>query len=259
MSSCIIPAVSRVSALYRLQKVDIELDKHRALLAEAEAKLAANPVVQKAQAELKTAQDALTAARRRAKSLDDENKAHSAKTKEAEDRLYGGKVRNPRELQDLQNDIAGLKRQRDTLDEQQLSALDAVEAAEKVESTAQAALEAALAARAEETGSLLKDKGAVEAMIAKLEGEREAALISVNAEDRTTYASLRQQKRVAISPLVDGSCSLCGVAPSSSRVQAARAGGDLVRCNNCGRILYAEQGKGHVDTGDKEDEMIQRW
>lgn len=259
MSSCIIPAVSRVSALYRLQKVDIELDKHRALLAEADAKLAANPVVQKAQADLKTAQDAVAAARRQAKSIDDENQAISAKVKENENRLYSGTVRNPRELQDLQNDIAALKRKRDALDEQQLAAMDTVEAAEKNESNFKAALEAAQAARAEETGSLLKDKGAVEALIAKLEGEREAALISVNAEDRTTYDSLRQQKRIAISPLVDGSCSLCGVAPSSSRVQAARAGGDLVRCNNCGRILYAEQGKGQIDTGDKEDEMIQRW
>ncbi len=251
--------MSRVSALYRLQKVDIELDRLRALLAEAESKLAANPLVQKAQAELSAAQEALAAARRYAKSLDDENKAHSTKVKEAEERLYGGKVRNPRELQELQADIAALKRKRDTLDEQQLAAMDAVEAAEKNESTAKAALEAAQAARAEETGSLLKDKGAVEALIAKLDGEREAALISVNAEDRATYDTFRQQKRIAISPLVDGSCSLCGVAPSSSRVQAARAGGDLIRCNNCGRILYAEQGKGHVDTGDKEDEMIQRW
>jgi len=229
------------------------------MLAEAEAKLAANPLVQKAQTDLAAAQEALAVVRRQAKSLDDENKAHSIKVKEADDRLYGGKVRNPRELQELQADIASLKRKRDTLDEQQLAAMDAVEAAEKNESTFKAALEAAQAARADETGSLLKDKGAVEAIIAKLDGEREAALISVNTEDQVTYDALRKQKRLAISPLVDGSCSVCGVAPSSSRVQAARAGGDLVRCNNCGRILYAEQGKGQVDTGDKEDEMIQRW
>jgi predicted nucleic acid-binding Zn-ribbon protein len=106
---------------------------------------------------------------------------------------------------------------------------------------------------------VLKDKGAAEALIAKAEGEREAALISVNAEDRVTYDTLRKQKRVAVALLSEGSCSLCGVAPSSSRVQAARAGGELVRCNNCGRILYAEQGKGQIDTGDREDEMVQRW
>jgi uncharacterized protein len=251
--------VSRASALYRLQKIDTELDKLRALLAEAEAKLASNPVVQKAQADLKTTQDALADARRQAKLIDDENKALSSKITDNEARMYSGTVKNPRELQDLQNDIASLKRKRDGLDEQQLAAMDAVEVAEAAETAAKAVLAAAEAERADEQSIVLKDKGAAEALIAKAEGEREAALISVNSEDRATYDTLRKQKRVAVAILTEGSCGLCGVAPSSSRVQAARAGGELVRCNNCGRILYAEQGKGQVDTGDKEDEMVQRW
>ena len=256
---CIIPFVSRASILYRLQKIDLELDKHRAMLAEVNAKLASNPVVQKAQANLAAAQTELTGVRRTAKAIDDENMTLSAKLKEVEERLYGGKVRNPRELQDLQNDAAALKRNRDSLDEKQLAAMDVVETAEHKESEAKAGLAEAEAARAIEQSDLLRDKGAVEALVAKLEGEREAALISVTAEDRTAYDLMRKQKKMAVSLLVDGICTVCGVAPSSSQVMAARAGGELVRCGTCGRIIYAEQGKGHIDTDDKEDEMIQRW
>lgn len=256
----IIPAVSRASALYRLQKVDTELDQRRAQLAEVEARLASSPAVQEAQANLATVQNELAAARRSAKALDDENQDLTTKIKENEGRLYGGKVRNPRELQDLQADIQALKRRRDELDENQLAAMEAVEAGEQTEAAARTALSAAEAARADEQRDLAKDKGALEALIAKLEGEREAALISVSTEDRATYDSLRRQKGgKAIAQLVEGTCGLCGVAPSSSRIQAARQSGELVRCGNCGRILYAEQGTGYASTDDKEDEMIQRW
>ena len=251
--------MSRASALYRLQKIDTELDQRRAQLAEVNAQLASDPAGQRAQADLAAAQAELSVARRAAKALDDENQSLSAKIKENENRLYGGKVRNPRELQDLQADVASLKKHRDALDDQQLAAIDVMEAAERKEAEAQKTLGSVEAARAEERRDLLKDKGAVESLITKLEGEREAGLITINAEDRATYDTLRKQKRTAVVLLADGSCSICGVAPSSSRVQAARAGGELVRCGNCDRILYAEQGKGHVDTDDKEDEMIQRW
>jgi len=251
--------VSRASVLYRLQKVDIDLDKHRAMLAEVNAKLASNPLVQKAQANLATIQAELTAARRAAKASDDENQILSTKLKDVEERLYGGKVRNPRELQDLQNDVASLKRAREALDEKELAALDVVEDLERQEAESKAQLAAAEADRAVVQGDLLRDKGAVEALIVKLEGEREAVLISVSAEDRVTYDTLRKQKRIAVSLYADSACSAFGVAPSSSRVVAARAGGDLVKCNNCGRIIYAEQGKGQINTDDREDEMIQRW
>ncbi len=257
---CIIPPVSRASAIYRLQKIDTAVDQRLAQLADLEAKLAANPVVQQAQADLAAAQNELTAARRQAKALDDENRSLAARIKESEERLYSGKVKNPRELQDLQADIVSLKRQRDTLDERQFEALETVELAEKREAESRDALSAAESARAAEQRDLLQSKNEIETLLAKLEGEREAALISVNAEDRPTYDALRKQKRgTAVALLVDGTCSACGVAPSSSRIQAARQGGELVRCGNCGRILYAEQGRGHIDTDDKEDEMIQRW
>jgi predicted nucleic acid-binding Zn-ribbon protein len=240
--------------------VDSELDQRRGQRAEIESKLASNPAVQTAQEALSAAQTELAAARRVAKALDDDNQGVTSKIKDDQDRLYGGRVRNPRELQDLEADIQALQRRRGDLDEKQLAAMEMVEAAEGQEAAAREALRVAEEARAEERRALLNDRDAIGALIAKLEGEREAALISVSAEDRTTYESLRRQKGgKAVALLVDGNCGLCGVAPSSSRIQAARQGGEVVRCGNCGRILYAEQGTGYASTDDKEDEMIQRW
>jgi uncharacterized protein len=251
--------MSRASVLYRLQKIDVEMDKHRALLAQVNAKLANDPVLKKAQTDLAAAEAVLASARQAAKVVDDENSTLSAKLKEVEERLYGGSVTNPRELQDLQTDATSLHKTRDGLDEKQLAAISVVEAAEQKIATAQTALAAAQEVRAADQEVLLRDKGAVDALLEKFEGEREAALISVNAEDLVTYDTLRKQKRVAVGLLVDGICTACGVAPSTNRVMAALAGEDLIRCSSCNRILYAERGGGNINTDDKEDEMIQRW
>ena len=46
-------------------------------------------------------------------------------------RLYGGKVRLPRELQDIQNEIASLKKQISSQDEDQFNSMMLVEELEK--------------------------------------------------------------------------------------------------------------------------------
>jgi hypothetical protein len=41
-----------------------------------------------------------------------------------------------------------------------------------------------------------------------------------------------------VAPVKDGICLGCGVGASSSRVQHARSGVELIYCGTCGRILY---------------------
>ncbi len=257
---CIIVPVSRSSALYRLQTIDTELDLRRAQLAEADAKLADSPAVRKTQAVLTTAQANVAAARQKAKAIEDESQTLAAKIAEVEEQLYGGKIKNPRELKDLQDDAESLKRRRSALDDQQLAAMEAVEAAEAGEAAARESLAAAEAARAIEQSDLLRDKGALQALIAKASGEREAALSNVNPDDLALYDSLRQRKRgLGVSLLENGACSGCGEAPSSARIQAMRQGNDLVRCSNCDRILHAGQKVDYNLKEGGEDEMIFRW
>ena len=60
---------------------------------------------------------------------------------QAEASLYGGHVQNPKELQDLQKDVASLKRHLETLEERELEAMEAAENAEKDFAAAEADLE----------------------------------------------------------------------------------------------------------------------
>lgn len=233
--------MSRAGNLLRLQETDLELDACHARTQAINAILSDTPAIRAAQQALAAAEARLTAAHRAAKNIDLDAQSLAAKIAEVEQRLYSGRVTNPKELRDLEKDSESLKRQRGTLEEKQLDALIEVETAEAEQRASQTALQQAEAQTAKTQGDLIAEKTALGARREKLEGEREAVLAAVSAPDRELYDRLRPAKKGRpVSRLEDGICTACGVAPSSSRGQSARQGNDLIQCGNCNRILCAD-------------------
>jgi hypothetical protein len=233
--------MSRASALFRLQETDLELDACRARLAEIAKALGGNPAVQAARLTMIDADGRRNAAR--AALQDSEFGAQTLKEKiaDAEGRLYGGRIRNPKELKDLQDDVESLKRRLAAAEDEQLNALIQMEMAETQLAAAQTELQQAEAEAERAHTALTAERASREARLRKLEAEREAVQASIPAPDQDIYQRLRQTKKGrALSRLEDGVCIACGVEPSAQLAQAARRGGDLARCPNCDRILYAE-------------------
>jgi predicted nucleic acid-binding Zn-ribbon protein len=256
----IITGVSRVSDLYRLQQLDTEIGLRGSQLVATNDQIANSPAVLQAQAEHKTAQDSLAAARKQAKALDDENRSLTTKIKVEEERLYGGKVKNPRELKDLQAEIESLKQKRESLDEQQLTAMDAVDGAEKIEAAARANLAKVEAARAGEINDLIAKRETLQSLIINLQESRKSMISNITSGDLDLYESLRKRKRgVAVVALANSSCKGCGESQSSSRIQIAKQEVEIARCANCERILYGGQEAGYTTVEGGDDEMVTRW
>ena len=233
--------MSRVSTLFRLQEMDLELDARRARLEAIAEALSGSPAVQAGYQAVVEAEARLAAARVEVRALDYDNQALSEKIADVERRLYGGGVANPKELQDLQQDWHSLKHRRETLEEKQLEALIAAETAEAQKVAAQTDLQRVEAESAKTNGHLLDEQSSLRARVTRLEEEREAIQAGIPAEDQELYDRLRRSKNGRpVSQLADGVCTACGVAPSSARSQSARQGNELIRCGNCDRILYAE-------------------
>jgi len=232
--------MSRASALFQLQTIDLELDARHARLRQIEAETGESPAVRAAQRQVVEAEASLASARASLRALEQDLQALNEKIAEVEERLYGGKVTHTKELQDLQRDVDSLKRRRDALEEKQLETLIRVESEE-----ADLAGLARQLAQSEDTAaqantSLVAEHEKLRLRVARLEDEREAALASVPKADREVYGHLRQSKKGrAVTRLEDGVCAACGVASSSSQLQIARQGSELARCANCDRIIYA--------------------
>lgn len=232
--------MSRASSLYRLQAIDLDIDRARARLREIEAALSDSETLPRARSQLAEAEARLQASNNAARTAEHAVASHQAKLEQAESSLYGGSIRNPKELQDLQNEVEALRRYKPTLEDRLLEALLQVEEAELQRQALSAEvtrLEALLSAK---QASLMEERDQILAQMDRLETEREAALASIPDDDSRLYQQLRASRAgLAVALLQDDSCGACGMTLSRSEQQTVRMAEDLVCCRQCGRILYA--------------------
>ena len=231
--------MSQSFKLYRLQQVDSQLDRANARLREIEIELSKDESLRRAEADAHRAALALQKERQSLRAAEENVREQHLKIEQTEATLYGGKVRNPKELQDLQNEAASLKRYRSVLEDRQLEAMIAVEEAETRQAAAQEKLEQVRQSVAQQHGELNQTKKDLLNEVARLETERQAATSSIPEEDMRLYEQLRKQRRgVAVAKVSDRACSACGSTLSAALLSASRSPNQITRCDTCGRILY---------------------
>ena len=233
--------MGRANALYRLQSLDLEIEAKRARLAEVNSALGADQAVQEAQGKLARAGAELTPWETRVTNLELEIKSLNAKAQRTDKRLYGGRVTNPKELQDMQDELASLKRRHAKLEDQLLEAMIEVEERKAARAQAQANLEQVKARWAVAQGDLGREKRELEAMLKELTARRATAWAALDPEGQTIYNALRPKMRgQPVAVLKDGVCSRCGMAQTTAVVQQVRHGDGLAKCSGCGRILVMD-------------------
>jgi uncharacterized protein len=226
--------------LHRLQQVDRQIDLTRSQLDSIHQMLENDVELREALNHVEDAQSAYRHAHQELKNVEAEVQTQKIKIEQAESSLYGGKVQNPKELQDLQKDIASLKKHLSTLEERELEAMIKAENAESVTQSAKTKLELIRARLGNEHKKLLEDQSALTIKLEQFTEEREAALAPIESNMLQTYEKLRQQKHgVAVAEVNDNSCALCGATIIASLQQNARSQKQLANCPSCGRILYA--------------------
>ncbi len=189
---------------------------------------------------LKAAQSELFDAEHGRKLAESDAEAQQTKITQTESSLYGGAVRSPKELQDLQADLASLKKRLAATEEQELQAMLRVEAAEALVKAAEEDLERIRARLENEHHKLIEERTVLSREREKLLAERQAALTAVASGILAQYDALRQQRRgVAVAEVLENACSACGTTLTLAQQQSARHADQLVFCPACGRILYA--------------------
>jgi hypothetical protein len=172
--------------------------------------------------------------------LEDEARSQQIKIEQAESSLYGGKVQNPKELQDLQADIASLKRHLAAIEERELEAMLKSEEAQAALQKAQEKLQKAQTHLGDEHRELIAEQESLRRDLKSLQIEREAAVSAVATEMLSVYENLRRERRgVAVAEVSDNACGACGTTLTAALQQSARHTTQLVHCPSCGRILYA--------------------
>src|SRR4030042_2428538 len=231
--------MSQISILYRLQQIDSQLDTARIALQNVEHELSDSSVLQAAQQTLEQVEKKHQVELKYLR--DAENKSYDVRVKIelSEASLYGGKIQNPKELQDLQNEIASLKRLIITREDHELEAMMAVEEAEANLTHFIEEMKAIQGKLIENNSVLNGEKTKLLEQIERLESERKATLPPITENDLTLYEQLRKVRNgVAVVKISSRACGACGATLTAALIQSSQSLGQLVRCPSCGRILY---------------------
>jgi predicted nucleic acid-binding Zn-ribbon protein len=232
--------MSAALGLYRLQQVDRQIDRAQSQLDVIQKTLDNDVELREALNRLEQAKAEHHHARHAVQMAEAEAESQKVKIEQAEASLYGGSVHNPKELQDLQQDVASLKRHLAVLEERELEVMLKADAAEKSLQSAQAELKNLESRLGDQHHKLLDDQGSIMKDLERLSEEREAAVTPIESHLLETYQALRQQRRgVAVAEVSDNSCSACGTTLTAASQQSARSTKQMVHCPSCGRILYA--------------------
>lgn len=226
--------------LFQLQKIDSGLDILLNRLNEINKVLSSDETLKQADAKLNEVNILLGQAQANLRKIEEAGKAQQIKIETSSAALYGGKIHNPKELQDLQNEIVSLKKYLSTLEDQQLEAMFMVEQVEHDLQSASNDYTLVQATVANQKAGLLGEQSQVSRDKGKLTLERDASINSIQPNNLEKYQKLRKLKRgFAVASISEGACTACGATLPPAEWQAARSPYLIVYCSSCGRILYA--------------------
>lgn len=225
--------------LYALQGIDSAIDVARATLAAVEEQLGETEELTAARTAVEEHRQALRALRDAQRDVEwqaDEARSHLAAV---ETKLYGGTVRNPKELAGLNDDANMLKGQLRRREDELLNHMVKVEEEETALRQAEAVLKEIEGRWREEQGDLSGQKERLESELVELETTRRAQAGQIDGRVMDLYDILcdRRQGR-AVVKVERGMCQGCRISLPMSVLQKARSGFDIVQCVSCERILY---------------------
>lgn len=226
--------------LFQLQKIDSRIDALTKRLNEINRLRNDNSFRMEIVKSLATVNDAYTQQKKNYDVIEEKVLVKRLKIEQSESSLYGGLVKNPKELQDLQTEIKLLKQSLATLEDDQLQQLVDMESTEAQVSTIDNTLKEFDAKLAIEFSALFEEESNKNLEKEKLLQERKAVLDQVNPDFLSTYQTLRKSKNgIAVAAIEDGSCQVCGSTLTPADCQTAKSPSHMATCSSCGRILYA--------------------
>lgn len=225
--------------LFRLQKLDSEIDRTRARLDEIDKALSEDKRLKNTNKKFEKAQQEAKSIRIKLNQIEDKVEAQRIKRKTTQDALFGGKVKNPKELQDLEMESEALKRYISQLEEEQFEAMIEFETAEGNLNAAQQDLEVIKGLLIQENASFKGEKNMLNESLSRLLREKDAVQQSIPPKNQSLYQQLRDSRRgTAVASVLDGGCGICGQPLTPADLQTIRSSTGVVFCPTCGRILY---------------------
>jgi predicted nucleic acid-binding Zn-ribbon protein len=231
--------MNKAKQLYELQEVDLEIQHKAEVLTQVKGQLGKDDDLVAARSAIDTAKKHLADLEHQQKTEDWELDDLGSKIAAVEKKLYGGSMKNPRELTGFQQDLEMLKAQRGEREDKLLAIMMDVETAQHDVSRKSSEFAAVEKDWNGNQQKLSNQQTELEAELAKLEQKRELIVGQTDSASLGLYEEMRRARQgLAVAKVMQGRCQGCRISLPMSDQQRARMGHELVQCSNCGRILY---------------------
>lgn len=226
-------------AVYLLQKLHNELVALSNSVTKFKKAIEDDSEVRLSEIKLKAHRGALLKNEQDQKKLDAESEALSAKIREDETRLYNGKVKSPKEMIELQNEISHQKQRMSELEERSFACLTQNETLSEAAAAAEMDLRSTIDTRSADMG--------------QFKHESEASAIKYN-QFHAQYLDLRStlpvdllahfdrlllsKNNIAVALIDEDACGVCGTQLSKQVVLSSRSAETPNTCPTCNRMLF---------------------
>ena len=229
--------MSIAKQLYQLQEVDLELESNERALKQVTSQLGESQAVAGAKAKLTLESQHLEELKRQQQPVEWEIDDLDAKIVKVEEELYSGRIKNPKELTSLQQEVDELKTRRDQIEDKALAIIEQVEVATTSAATINSELKRLETEWRSQQQQLSEEMKQLKAILSELNQKRQLLSAQIDPQAIDFYSGLRRQKGIAVAKVEQGTCCGCRILLPTAELQRARTG-DLVQCGSCGRILF---------------------
>lgn len=231
--------MTRSGDLYELQTIDTQLDHYKSRLKTIAKTIADDSKLRIAETNFLKSDRNLKKAENELKMAEKKVKDQRLKIKSTNAKLYGGKITNPKELKDLQDESEALKRYLSILEDRQLEKMLELDDVSEKHNSAKENLEITNQTTRKIHKELTKERENIELEVKKLETRRQSSIAMIPVEDLVLYEKLRKGGHgLAVTKVQNRSCAACGATLTAALHQSARSPNKITLCSTCGRILY---------------------
>lgn len=229
--------MSMVKRLFELQQVEASMLSARRQLDEIRQKIEHNDTFEQARSTFETARQLLADLEKQYKDLDAEAEELRKNIKELENKLYGGKIKNPKELMGYEQEAGLLRNRLSKMDDSLLDMMERIESGKDRTARLKQVFDEARRVWDEEKAALQQKADEVNGQMVGLDAKRKEILKEIDGATLSLYEGIKSRRSQAVVRVEQGRCMGCRCFLSVSELQRVR-GSSIVQCSNCGRILY---------------------
>ena len=223
--------------LYDLQQIDLDIQREQEALDDVSRQLGESEDLLKARAELLAEEKRLTELEKQQRDVEWESEDLRSRIAQLKDKLYGGKIKNPKELVNLETETEIFKTNLRQKEDSLLDLMAEIETTQdkiKVDSERVRKLDREWQREQE---VLTQKQAEMASRLSDLNHKRQLVTTEITAPALELYDGVRLRKGQAVVKVAQGRCHGCHLTLSISELQKARTG-TLAQCSSCGRILY---------------------